>query len=163
MLKPLIDGGSQERYMRAGTENIYGIIGLASALQHATDNLEEWTSHIKDIRQYFLAEVQAIIPDAYPVGGFREPHLYTVLNISFPNLPKASMLLMLLDMEGLSASGGSACSSGSDKGSHVLTAMDEPEERYAVRFSFSHFNTREQVDQAVAKIGKILIGESKVV
>ncbi len=156
MLKPLIDGGSQERNMRAGTENIYGIVGLAKALELSCQHMNEWSAHIKGLRSYMLEQVQSVIPDAYPVGGFREPHLYTVLNISFPASPKSKMLLMLLDMEGVSASGGSACSSGSDKGSHVLSAMSEPTDRQAVRFSFSHYNTRNEVDTLVSKLAKIL-------
>lgn len=162
-IKPLIEGGSQERNMRAGTENIYGIAGLAKALEMAIEEMDERMGHITQLREHFINEITSKMPEVYVFGGERKPHLETVLNLSFPPHPKGSLLLLNLDMEGISASGGSACSSGSMKGSHVMQAMGQEEGRSNVRFSFSHYNTIEEVNFTVEKLEKILAPVEQVI
>lgn len=154
-IKPFIDGGAQERNMRGGTENVYGIVGLAKALEMATAEMDERTAHIRDIREYMKTRLQENFDDIQFLGD-QEYSLYTVLNVSFPPSPKNELLLLSLDIAGVSASGGSACSSGTEKGSHVLSSIGADPERKSVRFSFSHFNTREEVDFVVEKLRSIL-------
>lgn len=154
-IKPFIDGGAQERNMRGGTENVYGIIGLAKALELAIAHMDERTQHIQDVRNYMIERLTDTFDDIEFMGDYRGDALYTVLNVSFPASPKNEILLYILDMEGIACSGGSACSSGSDKGSHVLNAIQAPAERKSIRFSFSHYNTREEVDFVIEKLKTI--------
>ena len=151
MLKPMIDGGSQERNMRAGTENIYGIVGMAKALELACENMEEYRKHIEDVRSYFKNQLLEHFEDIH-FHGDQDNYLYTVLNVCFPPSEKSSMLLLHLDIVGISASGGSACSSGAEASSHVLKAIGADPNRKAIRFSFSHFTTREDIDQTLEKL-----------
>ena len=155
IIRPYIHGGSQERNMRAGTENIHGIVGLAKALDLACTEMEERRASIESLRSYLKEQLQAQFNDIQ-FHGDQEHYLYTVLNVSFPPSPKADLLLMNLDINGISASGGSACSSGVDIGSHVLTAIGADPERNAIRFSFSHYNTKEEIDFLMEKLGKSL-------
>lgn len=155
-IKPLIFGGAQERNMRAGTENLYGIVGLAKALELAYENLEEDTAYIKDLKEYFLKGLQSNIPDVIVNGNFEENSLHTVLNISFPKTEQTDFLLYNLDIEGIAVSAGSACTSGSNQGSHVLSAISAPLDRNSVRFSFSKMNTRAELDQVLEVIKKAL-------
>lgn len=152
-IKPLIYGGAQERNMRGGTENIYGIAGLAKAMDIAYAEMEQHQQHIQGLKTYMINELKAKIP-GIDFNGEIDPDksLYTVLNVSFPEMESADMLLFNLDIAGISASGGSACSSGTDIGSHVLTAIGANPSRPSVRFSFSKYNTREEVDYAIAKV-----------
>ncbi len=155
-IKPLIYGGAQERNMRGGTENIYGIVGLAKALEIAYTNMDEHQAHIQGLKTYMMDSLKNAIPKI----GFNgetsaEKSLYTVLNVCFPKMDMAEMLLFNLDIGGVSASGGSACSSGSNIGSHVLTAIGGDPERPSVRFSFSKLNTKDEVDFVVAKIKEV--------
>ena len=154
---PYIDGGSQERNMRAGTENIPGIVGLAKALQLAYTDLEEDMAYISDLKEYMKTQLSAAIPDI-KFNGHPTQSLYTVLNVSFPSGPQAELMIMSLDIAGVSASGGSACSSGAETQSHVLDAIGHPADRKAVRFSFSKMTTREDIDFAVEQIAGILAG-----
>ncbi|MBL7825126.1 MAG: cysteine desulfurase [Saprospiraceae bacterium] len=156
MIKPFIDGGAQERNMRGGTENVYGIIGLAKALELATQQLEDRTEHIRDVRGYLKSRLSEEFEDIQFNGDPDGESLYTVLNVSFPPDPKNEMLLLLLDIHGISCSGGSACSSGSEKGSHVLEALGADPMRKSIRFSFSHYNTREEVDFVISQLKTIL-------
>jgi cysteine desulfurase len=151
-IKPFIDGGSQERNMRGGTENVYGIVGLAKALELAYAHLEERRAQISAVRQYMIERLHAAFDDLQFNGNYLGDSLYTVLNVSFPPSPKGEMLLFNLDIAGISVSGGSACSSGVEGGSHVLTAIGSPGDRSSVRFSFSHHNTRDEVDYVVGKV-----------
>lgn len=151
IIQPYIHGGSQERNMRAGTENIHGIIGMAKALDLACTEMEARRTTIESIRQYLKDQLLARF-DGIEFHGDQERYLYTVLNVSFPPSPKADLILLNLDINGVSASGGSACASGVDVGSHVLTAIGADPERKAIRFSFSHYNTREEVDYVVGQI-----------
>jgi cysteine desulfurase len=155
-IKPLMDGGAQERNMRGGTENVYGIVGLAKALEIASNELEARSNHIRDLRDYMRAQLQTQFPDIQFNGDLDGLCLYTVLSVSFPPGPKNELLLLSLDIAGVSASGGSACSSGAEKGSHVLEAIGADPERKSIRFSFSHYNTREEVDFVVTQLAQIL-------
>jgi len=155
-IKPFIHGGAQERNMRGGTENVYGIVGLARALEICYANLEEHRRHIQDLKEYMIAQLQTHIPDVRFNGDITPGNsLYTVLNVSFPCIGIADMMLFSLDIAGISASGGSACSSGSDIGSHVLTAIGADPQRPNVRFSFCKNNTREEIDFVVGKLREL--------
>ena len=153
-LHPMIHGGAQERNMRAGTENVYGIIGLAKAVELAHLEMEENRAKIDGLRHYIAQSIQHRIPGVYMNGDW-ENGLYTVLNVHFPANGREDMLLFNLDIEGISASGGSACSSGSSIGSHVLRAIGADDGGISIRFSFSHPNTREEVDYAVDRIAAV--------
>lgn len=147
-IKPLIDGGSQERNMRGGTENIYGIAGMAKAMELCIPKMEEHTLHIKNLRGLFIEKLLQAFPEIR-INGCPNDFLPTVLNVSFPPSPKNEMLIMLLDIYGISCSGGSACSSGSEKPSHVIEAIGQPEGYKNIRFSMSHLNTIEEVERTV--------------
>ena len=156
MLKPYIDGGSQERNMRGGTENVYGIVGMAKALELACENLTEYRAYIEGLRDYLKKRLTEEFSDIRFLGEQNGEYLYTVLNVSFPASPKSDMLVLLLDMAGFSVSGGSACSSGAEGGSHVLTAIGADPERKSVRFSFSHFNTKKEIDELMEKLKEVV-------
>ncbi|HTK21098.1 MAG TPA: cysteine desulfurase family protein [Mucilaginibacter sp.] len=155
-IKPFIYGGSQERNMRGGTENVYGIVGLAKALELAYVNMDEHQNQIQALKTYMIGQLKENIP-AIEFNGETDPakSLYTVLNVSFPCSDMADMMLFNLDIAGISASGGSACSSGSDIGSHVLTAIGGDPTRPSVRFSFSKYSTKEEVDYTVSKVKEL--------
>ena len=157
-IRPMIFGGSQERNMRGGTENVYGIVGLAKAMEIAYHEMEQHQVHIQGLKTYMMEQLNEQIP-GIEFNGETDPEksLYTVLNVSFPEMEMAEMLLFSLDIAGISASGGSACSSGTDIGSHVLNGIKANPNRPSVRFSFSKYNTREEVDYVVAKIKDICL------
>lgn len=155
MLAPYIDGGAQERNMRAGTENIYGIVGLAKAMELAYDNLAERRQHIRQVRDYMAAQLENHLPEVEYNGDPIAGH-YKILSVSFPPSAKGDMLLMNLDMAGISASGGSACSSGIDVGSHVVGHLHPDSPRHTIRFSFQHNNTFAEVDRVVSSLKKML-------
>jgi cysteine desulfurase len=155
-IKPFIDGGAQERNMRGGTENVYGIVGLAKALELATNEMEARVAQISEIRNYLKSRLEETFEGVQFNGDYNGQSLYTVLNVSFPPNPKNELLLLSMDIAGISCSGGSACSSGSEKGSHVLEAIHADPARKSIRFSFSHYNTREEVDFVVEKLKAIL-------
>lgn len=149
MVKPLIHGGSQERNMRSGTENIYGIVGLAKAFELAHEQLEEHQNYISELKSYFFENLKKAIPGVKVNGNYGENSLYTVLNVSFPKNDTSDFLIYNLDMANIAASAGSACTSGSDQGSHVLRELPIEEGRTSVRFSFSRMNTKEELDYVV--------------
>ncbi|MFQ5335235.1 MAG: cysteine desulfurase family protein, partial [Flavobacteriales bacterium] len=155
-LKPLLYGGHQERNMRAGTENIYGIAGLAKAMEIAYSDLDEHRKHISGLKRMMMDEISANIPGAEYVGDPDGHALYTVLTVAFPEHPKAEMLLFNLDIEGIAVSGGSACVSGASKSSHVMETLHVPVGRPVIRFSFSRYNTAEEVLYCIGKLKKIL-------
>lgn len=155
-ITPFIQGGSQERNMRAGTENLYGIVGFAKALQMATDNHEKDSTYIKGLKMYMKEQLEKNIPDVKFNGDVNGRSLYTVLNVSFPKTDKSEMILFNLDINNICASGGSACTSGADAGSHVIRAFAPSTDRMAVRFSFSKINTKEEIDSAVAKLKELI-------
>ena len=156
-IHPLIDGGSQERNMRAGTENIAGIVGLAKALELAYTDLEEDKAYIGSLKEYMKRQLVASCPQV-SFNGHPENSLYTVLNVSFPPGPQSELMVMSLDIAGIACSGGSACSSGAESQSHVLEAIGHPSERKAVRFSFGRATTKDDIDYAVDQIAGILAG-----
>jgi len=156
-IKPFIFGGSQERNMRGGTENVYGIVGLAKALSIAYEEMQPHHTHIQSLKTYMIESLKAAIPNIAFNGDIDpEKSLYTVLNVSFPPSEMGEMLLFSLDIAGISVSGGSACSSGSNVGSHVLTGIKADPARSAVRFSFSKYNTKEEIDIVVAKLKELI-------
>lgn len=151
-IHPFITGGAQERNMRGGTENVYGIVGLAKALEIAYRDMDADQAHIMELKSYMINQLQNEIPGVSFNGDISEGNLFTVLNVSFPPSDSSEMLLFNLDIAGIAASGGSACSSGSEIGSHVLRAMQVDPNRGAVRFSFSRFNNKEEIDYCIAKL-----------
>lgn len=157
-ISPLLYGGAQERNMRGGTENVYGIVGLAKALEIAYGDIEAHGKQIQDLKSYMVEALKQAIPECQ-IHGETDPDksLYTVLNVCFPEMDMGDMLLFNLDIAGISASGGSACSSGSNIGSHVLSAIGSDAGRPSVRFSFSKYNTREEVDQVVAALHQLCL------
>jgi cysteine desulfurase len=133
-IKPLIYGGGQERNMRAGTENLYGIVGFAKALELAEANMEKDSRYIQSLKTYMIEQLKKNIPGVQFNGDYKGRSLYTVLNVSFSKTEKSEMLLFNLDMAGICASGGSACSSGADVGSHVIRAINNNPDLVPVRF-----------------------------
>ena len=155
-IKPLIEGGAQERNMRAGTENVVGIVGLGKALELWMTEGEQYRKHIESIRDYMATQLQAEIPGIVFNGYTDQRGLYHVLSVSVPANQKTELLLFNLDISGICASGASACASGSIQASHVLEAIKADENRRTVRFSFSKNNTKEEVDFAVAKLKEMV-------
>ncbi|MCL6260599.1 cysteine desulfurase [Aquiflexum sp. TKW24L] len=157
-IHPFIYGGAQERNMRGGTENVIGIVGIAKALELAYEDMAGHRAHVEGLKKHFIESLQDNIPEV----GFNglstdfEKSLYTVLNVSLPpSEENRGMLLFNLDLHGISASGGSACSSGATVGSHVLRAINHDPERESVRFSFSRFTTKEEIDYTVEKLKEL--------
>ncbi|NBW02799.1 MAG: cysteine desulfurase [Cytophagia bacterium] len=155
---PLMHGGAQERNQRGGTENVYGMVGIAKALSLAYQEMAAHETHIKDLKTYFIQGLQNNFPgiEFNGLSADIEKSLYTVLNVRFPQIQNGDMLLFKLDIEKISASGGSACSSGTSVGSHVLTALNPNAEGAAVRFSFSKNNTRAEIDRVIEVLRKIV-------
>lgn len=156
-ISPYIQGGAQERNMRGGTENVYGIIGLAKAMEIAYRDMEEHTRHIQGLKDRMIHKLKAQLEDVSFNGlsAFGDRSLYTVLNVSLPASDINEMLLFSLDINKISVSGGSACSSGANTGSHVLRALGSDPARGSVRFSFSKYNTTEEVDFAAETLAKL--------
>lgn len=156
-ISPFIHGGSQERNMRGGTENLYGIIGMAKALEIAYSGMEEHQAHIMSLKKAMIDGLKEKIPGVAFNGESEnlDKSLYTVLNVSLPPSEDTDMLLFNLDLSQISASGGSACNSGSNLGSHVLRALDADSERGAIRFSFSKYNTLDEVNYVVDKLAEM--------
>ena len=155
-IKPYIHGGGQERNMRAGTENLYGIVGFAKALELATAHNIIDSSYIGEIKKYMHDELIKTLPDINFNGDVFGKSLYTVLSVGFPKTEKSEMLLFNLDIHNICASGGSACTSGADQGSHVISAINNDPNRVTVRFSFSKHNTKAEVDTVVALLKEMI-------
>jgi len=154
---PMIYGGSQERGFRGGTENLIGIAGLSKAFDLAYSDLETHLRDIQELKKTFIDGLRQRIPEVQFNGCMEsEASLYTVLNVSFPPTPKAGMLLFMLDLKGVACSGGSACSSGSNQGSHVLNGIGADPARPSIRFSFSRFTTRQEIEETLEIIQEIL-------
>ena len=153
-IQPFITGGSQERNMRAGTENLYGIIGMAKALDLVCGHMTEEHAQIAAIKTKFKNELIENIPGV-EFNGDADGGLYTVLSASFDSIMGGQMLLTNLDMKGICASSGSACSSGSSVGSHVLQAIKADPNRTTIRFSFSKHTTAEEIDYTVNSLKEI--------
>ena len=159
-IKPLIHGGGQERSLRAGTENVYGIVGLATAMDLAYSDLEEHQEHIQGIKSYMIDQLNEKLPGCTYNGAcsISNKSLYTVLNVRLPETDKAGMMLFQLDLRGIAASGGSACSSGAQLGSHVLRSIQPdqgPSNKPSVRFSFGRYTTVEEIDHTIKSLVEI--------
>ncbi len=157
-INPLLIGGSQERNMRAGTENLYGIVGFAKALELFTQRYEADSARINDLKNYMCEKINKEFKEAVCNGDTQGSSLYTVLNVSFPKTEKSEMLLFNLDMAGVCVSGGSACTSGANAVSHVIKAIHngKSEDMVPIRFSFCRHNTKEEVDAVVEKLKGIV-------
>lgn len=155
-ISPYIHGGGQERNMRAGTENLYGIIGFAKALELANKNYETDSAYIGTLKYYMHDELKKHIPGVSFNGDVLGQSLYTVLNVSFPKTERSEMLLFNLDINNICASGGSACTSGADAGSHVIRAINNNPNQIAVRFSFSKHNTKDEIDTVIVKLKELI-------
>jgi cysteine desulfurase len=151
-ISPMVHGGSQERNMRAGTENLYGIVGFAKALELATENYQEDRAYIQSLKKYLHDQLIAKIPTVSFNGDPFGNSLYNLLSVNFPKNEKTEMILFNLDMHHVCASGGSACSSGAQQGSHVINALNKGSEIVTVRFSFSKQNTKAEIDQVVTAL-----------
>lgn len=152
-VESLIHGGGQERGLRGGTENIYGIVGLAKAMELANEDIQSHQNHVQSLKSHMIQRLTSEIEGVSFHGDIsKENSLYTVLNVCLPKTEKAGMLLFTLDLKGIAASGGSACSSGAAKGSHVLEGIEADMTRPNVRFSFSRYTTKEEIDYAVEQV-----------
>ena len=156
-ISPFVHGGSQERNMRGGTENVYGIVGLAKALEISYREMQTHRTHIESLKRRMITKLTENIEGVRFNGqsGDVENSLYTVLNVSLPPSEMNDMLLFNLDIAGISASGGSACSSGSEVGSHVLGALNISPDRANVRFSFSKYTTEADIDFATKTLSEL--------
>lgn len=155
-IHPLILGGSQERNMRAGTENVYGIVGFAKALEIATNNYEKDRAYIHSLKSYMIEQLRKNIKCLSFNGDAEGKSLYTILSASFPKTEKSEMILFNLDINHICASGGSACTSGADQGSHVIRSINNNPNLVTVRFSFSKHNTRAEIDAVVSKLKELI-------
>jgi len=155
IIHPLLHGGDQERGMRSGTENIYGISGMSEAFRIAHDEMDSRKSHITELSNYCKEELLKTFEDIQ-FNGSRTSSLYNILSVSFPESDKNEMLMMNLDIAGICASGGSACSSGVENDTHVLAHIGHDPKRKTIRFSFSHYNTIEEVDYLISKLRNIV-------
>ncbi|WP_213520359.1 cysteine desulfurase family protein [Nonlabens sp.] len=160
-LKPIILGGSQERGIRAGTESVHNIVGMDLALKMAYDSLEDDRAYVLDLKNYFKEQLEAHVPGVKFNGNCSDHNnsTYTLLNVCLPcPADKAAMLLFTMDLKGIACSKGSACQSGSQKGSHVLTSVlsEEDLNKPSLRFSFSIYNTKEELDYVVGVLKEYL-------
>ncbi|GAO43564.1 cysteine desulfurase family protein [Flavihumibacter petaseus] len=155
-IQPLLHGGAQERNMRAGTENLYGIVGFAKALELAMASHAEDAAYIRELKQYMADQLKEKVGHVEFNGDAFGRSLYTVLNVSFPKSEKSEMILFNMDINGICASGGSACTSGADLGSHVIREVNSNPNQVAVRFSFCRQNTKEEIDAVVEKLNGML-------
>ena len=155
-ITPFIYGGGQERNMRAGTENVYGIVGFAKALDLAMARYETESAYIKELKNYMTEQLQKEIPAVKFNGDYNGSCLYTVLSASFPENERSEMLLFNLDINNICVSGGSACSSGASQGSHVIAALNSNPGYVPVRFSFSKYNRKDEIATTIAKLKELI-------
>ena len=153
LIKPLFLGGSQERNMRSGTENVHGIAGFAKATELAVSNMEKRQAAIKEIKSYAKEQISEITDVLF--NGCEEHSMNHILSVSFPPSDTAEMIMFNLDIAGICASSGSACSSGVEHDSHVLQAIDHDPNRKTIRFSFSHDTNKEEIDFLVKTLKDI--------
>jgi cysteine desulfurase len=164
-LKPLIFGGEQERGLRAGTESIHNIVGMAEALELAIKNLNEEQAYISDLKAYFIDKISKDIPGVSFSGnsGHLEKSTYTLVNVCLPvSAAQATLFLFQLDLKGIACSKGSACQSGSSQVSHVLAEIldNEQMQKPSVRFSFSIYNTKEEIDYVIGVLKELIFKTS---
>jgi cysteine desulfurase len=155
-IKPFIFGGGQERNMRAGTENLYGIVGFSKALEIASANYATDQKYIGELKSYMHSQLTQFVKGVDFNGDTLGKSLYTVLSVSLPKTEKSEMILFNLDINNICASGGSACASGAEEGSHVIRAVNYNPNQVTVRFSFSKHNTKEEIDIVVKKLQELL-------
>lgn len=155
-IHPYIHGGSQERNMRAGTENLYGIVGFAKALELATARHEQESAYVHGVKVYMMEQLRQHVKGVSFNGDPLGSSLYTVLSVSFPKTERSEMLLFNLDINNICASGGSACTSGVEQGSHVIRSINNNPNQVTVRFSFCRSNTKEEVDYVVGKLKELI-------
>ena len=155
-INPFLLGGSQERNMRAGTENLYGIVVFAKALELATAHYENDSQQIRQLKLYMRDQLQQHIPGTSFNGDVEGKSLYAVISASLPKTEKSEMILFNMDINNICASGGSACTSGADAGSHVIRAINNNPNQVTVRFSFSKYNTKQEVDVVVKKLKEMI-------
>ncbi len=155
-INPFIFGGGQERNMRAGTENLYGIVGFAKALELATEKMQDETAYIQSIKTHMIKALRKQLPVVSFNGDAEGKSLYTVLSVSLPKTAKSEMILFNLDINNICVSGGSACTSGANQGSHVIGVINNNPNQVTVRFSFSKNNTKEEVDYVVEKLKDLI-------
>ena len=157
-IKPMLHGGSQEKGARSSTENVHAILGMEKALTIANEDLQKDKNYIESLKVYFISELKSLSDkiEFNGLSGDLENSTYTILNVRFPI--SNNMMLFSLDLAGIAVSGGSACQSGSNKGSHVLSEfLDETEQnKTSVRFSFSKYTTKEDLDYTVDQLKKLL-------
>ena len=151
-ISPLVLGGSQERNMRAGTENLYGIVGFAKALELATERHQAESTYIQSLKQYMHDQLVEKVPGVSFNGDPFGDSLYTLLSVNFPKNEKTEMILFNLDIHHICVSGGSACSSGAQQGSHVIQALNKGTDIVTIRFSFCKQNTKEEIDQVITAL-----------
>jgi cysteine desulfurase len=156
-ISPLITGGGQERQMRSGTENTYGIVGMARAFDVAYRDMEKNTLYISGLKSYFVECLNSFFPGLIYHAGSDHQGLYNIISVAFPEPYKSEMLLQNLDIHGIAVSGGSACSSGAVGSSHVLSALNADTEGSTIRFSLSKFNTTDEIEQTIGVLKKILL------
>ena len=157
-ISPFIHGGAQERNMRGGTENVYGIVGLTEALELSITNMADHAKKVSNLKKYMIEKLTHAV-DGIKFNGQSSDlnnSLHTVLNVSIPNMNDQQMFLFNLDINNIAASAGSACTSGSEVGSHVLAQIKKNKGHVSVRFSFSKMNNKEEVDYTVDKVCEIL-------
>ena len=160
-LKPLIFGGEQERGHRAGTEAVHNIVGLEEALKLSYKNIEAERAYVTNLKRYFIERLLKEFPDVTFNGSSAdfENSSYTVLNVCLPVAPEKGMILLFqLDLKGIACSKGSACQSGSAKGSHVLAQIlnEEDLKKPSIRFSFSKYNTKEEIDYVITVLKEFI-------
>jgi cysteine desulfurase len=157
-IKPFLNGGGQERNMRAGTENLYGIVGFAKALEIATERYTEDSRYMAALKTYMAEKLQQEFTGVTLNGDTLGNSLYTVLNVSFPRTEKSDMLLFSMDMAGICVSGGSACTSGANSVSHVIKALynGRSADMVPIRFSFCRHNTQQEIDAVVEKLKELV-------
>tara|TARA_B100000579_G_scaffold194247_1_gene158693 strand:+ start:326 stop:1462 length:1137 start_codon:yes stop_codon:yes gene_type:complete len=157
-ITPLIHGGSQEKNMRGGTEYVYGIVGLAKAMEIAFSKMSLHHEHILKLKRHMISRLNDLIPEITFNGlsSNISKSLYTVLSISIPKFRNSDLLLFNLDLFGIACSGGSACSSGSSKLSHVISEINKNDNHVVVRFSFCKYNTLQEIDYVVEKLRYLL-------
>ncbi|MBX2842547.1 MAG: cysteine desulfurase [Flammeovirgaceae bacterium] len=157
-LPSFISGGGQERNLRGGTENVYGIVGMAKAFEFAISNLEKEKAYIKGLKNRMIEGLKENIPGIAFNGNSDklDNSLYTVLNVSIPPSDENGLLLFNLDLAGICASGGSACASGAQTGSHVINALGLNPQNGIIRFSFCKYNSAEEIDFTIEQLKKIL-------
>lgn len=157
-ITPLIHGGSQEKNMRGGTEYVYGIVGLAKAMDIAFSKMSLHHEHILKLKKHMILRLNDLIPEISFNGlsSSNSKSLYTILSVSIPKFKNSDLLLFNLDLFGIACSGGSACSSGSSKLSHVISEINKNNNHIVVRFSFCKYNTLEEIDYVVEKLRYLL-------